>query len=69
MIGIENAPEPRAMKYCEPFSAIGMTLPGAGVGVEMVRLALGAVGEPHALVKIAARMTTDRRRIERAGSS
>ena len=35
------------MKDWIPIGVIGMTLPGAGVGVEMVRTGLGSVGEPQ----------------------
>jgi hypothetical protein len=44
------------MKDWIPIRVIGMTLPGGGVGVEIVRLrtGLGEDGEPHAIVSSAA---------------
>lgn len=42
-----------------PIRMIGITLPGAGVGVEIVNAALGSVGEPHPGVNITAARQTD----------
>lgn len=68
-MGTVNRPEPRAMNDWMPIGVIGMTLPGAGVGVEMVRrlTGLGEDGEPHAIVRSDAVMTPTENRIPIVG--
>lgn len=59
VIGTENAPEPRSMNAWIPFGVSGITLPGGGVGVEMVTRLTGSgqKGELHATVRSAAATT------------
>ena len=56
--GTEKRPEPRSMNDWMPIGVIGMTLPGAGDGVEIVNAALGSVGEPHPAVSAKATTAT-----------